>query len=171
VSRYEGFEAFYRDAAPRVLFRALCITGDDELAWDVAQEAMLVMLEKWDERRGRTFDDNLRYAAGVAANQALSARRRIAVQLKVLTRLGGRREPFAVPFDVEVELAHDLLAALKGMSAQRRAVVVLSVSGMSTGDVADALKITQSTVRSHKQMIRQRLHLPSVVLAMGEGDT
>ncbi|MEV0560973.1 sigma-70 family RNA polymerase sigma factor [Dactylosporangium sp. NPDC050588] len=170
MSRYEGYETFYKEAFARVLFRALCITGNKELAWDVAQEAMLVMLEKWDQRRARTFDDNLRYAAGVAGKQALSARRRIAVQVKALVQLGGRRETSAAPFDVEVEFAHDLMAALEGMSVQERAVAVLSASGMSTGDVADALRITQSTVRSHKQRIRRGLHLPSVVLALGEGD-
>ncbi|GAA1573726.1 hypothetical protein GCM10009827_114540 [Dactylosporangium maewongense] len=42
------------------------------------------------------------------------------------------------------------------------------MTGMSTKEVAEALNITQSTARSHKQMIRRRLHLPSVVRTIGE---
>jgi RNA polymerase sigma factor (sigma-70 family) len=167
---HEGFAGFYELAIPRVVFRARLITRDRELAWDVAQEAMTVMLEHWGERRRRTAEDNINYAGGIAANLAMSARRRLTAQARAVTRLDvAARRQAAEPFDTQVELMHDLSVALRGLSRRQRAVVVLSVFGMDAADVAHFLGIDVSTVRSHKQLIRRRLHLPAVIPVTGEG--
>ncbi|MEV6924498.1 sigma-70 family RNA polymerase sigma factor [Dactylosporangium sp. NPDC051485] len=165
----EGYERFYRSAMPRVFVHARFITGNEEEAWDLVQEAMTVLLERWPERRAAGLDANVGYACGIARNLALSARRRFAAQLRALVRLRARPcIPWADSFD-HVELMRDLAEPLRHLSRQQRAVLLLSADGMETAEVARVLGIDASTVRSHKQALRRRIPRAAIGPVTREG--
>ncbi|MGW6932667.1 RNA polymerase sigma factor [Lentzea sp. NPDC054927] len=147
----DTFRAFYESTAVQVL-RAVCrmTAGDRPAAEDALQDAYVVMFLSWSVRAGRTREENRKYLVGIAAHKVTDAYRRRGM----LVELDEEREPDAVDDDLAAMLDERaaLAAARDLMERQpprRRIVVAMHfLEDMEYADIARALGITESTVRT-----------------------
>ena len=143
---HDEFDAFFRaEFPPLVAF--LCKAGFEvETARDVAAEAMLHALEAWP-----VAGDPRAWIRGVAGRLSDAA--------------GDARADWSLAGDPrdDEELAAlvekhagliDLLASLPG---RQRMVLAWSLDGFTPAQIAEALRITPSTVRSTLRHVRERL--------------
>lgn len=152
-----SFAAFYTDTAVRTFDAVRCITaGDVHVAHDAVQEAYLVMLRCWPDRQGRSPDDNRRYVMGIAAKKA-------AYWYRQQRRQAELDDDLDVPVDevgfAEVLDEMSMLSAVRELiarqPARRRAVAVMYfLEGLRYRDIAAALEVTESTVRTHVERLR-----------------
>ena len=129
---------------PVLVRTAFLLTGDRFLAEDLAQTALTRVYASW--RRVRRADDVDAYVRRVLvnANSGRFRKRRVAEHL------------VAVPADGRSHLPHEplaersaLMAALAGLPARQRAVVVLRYwEDMSVEQTAAVLDISQGAVKS-----------------------
>jgi RNA polymerase sigma factor (sigma-70 family) len=121
---------------------------------------VLASLDRFDPRRGRV----LPWILGIAANLCASERRRRAREREALRRLGGRR-PLAEDDYHRLELRIDAEATAARLSrvirglpvAERLAAEFVLVEGMSPGDAAAALGISEPAVRMRLTRARRKL--------------
>jgi RNA polymerase sigma-70 factor (ECF subfamily) len=129
------------------------ITGDLDLAREIAQEAMTRTLEAWDRIEGD--EHALRFALRVGGNLAKSYWRRFG-----RTELVGLsfRESASAGEMPNVEDRVVLEAALRTLSGrQRTSLALVDYIGLDVADAADILRIPASTVRVHLTRGRRRL--------------
>ena len=143
---HDEFDAFFRaEFPPLVAF--LCKAGFEvETARDVAAEAMLHALEAWpvagDPRAWiRGVAGRLSDAAGEArADWSLAGDPRDDEELAAL-----------------VEKHAGLIDLLASLPGRQRMVLAWSLDGFTPAQIAEALRITPSTVRSTLRHVRERL--------------
>ncbi|MEM9135655.1 MAG: sigma-70 family RNA polymerase sigma factor [Actinomycetota bacterium] len=147
----DSFDAFYRSRRDQVA-RSLALTlGDEELAFDAADEAMSRALERWAEIRDYANPEGWVYRTGLNwARSWLRRRRRGAVKDR-LVATSDRTEDRPVD--------HDLLDALDRLPDKQRAVVVLRFyRDWTVEQTAEALDIAPGTVKSRLNRALARLH-------------
>ena len=89
-SRDAGYDAFAHAERPRLVRFAWSLTGDLGAAEDVAQEALIVAWQRWDEVAG--FDRPDVWVRRVVANRAAGRARRSGRELRAMAAgSGGRR--------------------------------------------------------------------------------
>jgi DNA-directed RNA polymerase specialized sigma24 family protein len=129
----EGFEAFYRDAEPR-LRRALVAALGPEPGREAAAEALAYACEHWERVRGMDKPVGYLYRVGQ-------------------TRSRSRREPVGFPVPAEVGMPWvepGLAGALAALSEHQRVAVVLAHGfGWTHREVGDVLGVAPSTVQNH----------------------
>ena len=129
----EGFEAFYRDAEPR-LRRALVAALGPEPGREAAAEALAYACEHWERVRG--MDKPVGYLYRVGQSRSRS-----------------RREPVVFPVPAEVGMPWvepGLAGALAALSEHQRVAVVLAHGfGWTHREVGDVLGVAPSTVQNH----------------------
>ena len=129
----EGFEAFYRDAEPR-LRRALVAALGPEPGREAAAEALAYACEHWERVRGMDKPVGYLYRVGQ-------------------TRSRSRREPVEFPLPAEVGMPWvepGLAGALAALSEHQRVAVVLAHGfGWTHREVGDVLGVAPSTVQNH----------------------
>jgi DNA-directed RNA polymerase specialized sigma24 family protein len=129
----EGFEAFYRDAEPR-LRRALVAALGPEPGREAAAEALAYACEHWERVRG--IDKPVGYLYRVGQSRSRS-----------------RREPVVFPVPAEVGMPWvepGLAGALAALSEHQRVAVVLAHGfGWTHREVGDVLGVAPSTVQNH----------------------
>ena len=129
----EGFEAFYRDAEPR-LRRALVAALGPEPGREAAAEALAYACEHWERVRGMDKPVGYLYRVGQ-------------------TRSRSRREPVGFPVPAEVGMPWvepGLAGALAALSEHQRVAVVLAHGfGWTHSEVGDVLGVAASTVQNH----------------------
>jgi RNA polymerase sigma-70 factor (sigma-E family) len=143
----EAFEALWRSHFRAVVRTAYLVTGDVQEAQDVTQEAFTRALERW--RRVATLDRPEAWVHKVATNLAISHRRK--------KRPPGLPSSEAVPPPDPPDDA--LLRALKDLTPQQRAVIVLRFYlDWSVDEVAQALGKRPGTVTAltHQGLSRLR---------------
>ncbi len=140
------------------------LLADRTEADDAAQDAMLHLLDqlgRWDARRAWATWRNT-----VVLNHCRDRLRRDAARRRSFERAAELALPSALPspspapLDVAArsELAELVTRSLRGLSAREREVFVLhDLEGGSTGEVATALAIAESTVRVLLATARRRL--------------
>jgi DNA-directed RNA polymerase specialized sigma24 family protein len=143
---HDEFDAFFRaEFPPLVAF--LCKAGFEvEAARDVAAEAMLHALEAWP-----------------VAGDPRAWVRRVVGQL--LDAAGDARADWSLggdPRDDEelaalVEKHSGLIDLLASLPGRQRMVLAWSLDGFTPAQIAEALRITPSTVRSTLRHVRERL--------------
>lgn len=143
---HEEFDAFFRaDFAPLVAF--LCKAGFEvEAARDVAAEAMLHALEAWP-----TLDDPRAWVRRVAG--------------RLLDASGDARADWTLAGDPQddeklaglVEQHAGLIDVLASLPGKQRMVLAWSLDGFTPAQIAEALRIAPSTVRSTLRHVRERL--------------
>jgi len=136
AQKHVGFESWYRMARPKVATSLALTIGDRDLAADVADEAFVRVLQRWN--RVSDFEHLTAYVYRVAFNLARRRLRRRAVADRLLP-LVARAERDA-PTD-------ELWMVVSGLSERRRTAVVLRhVAQLSEPEIAEAMGVTRGTV-------------------------
>jgi RNA polymerase sigma-70 factor (ECF subfamily) len=144
-----GFEEWYREAWPKLTGSLVVILGDREVAADVAAEAAVRVLERWE--RG-SIEHPTAWAHQVALNLARRRARREALEVRMLrhTRVEEAVDPPATPSEVWV--------ALRLLPSRQRAAIALRYLGdLTQAEIAQAMGIAPGTVAATLHAARQRL--------------
>lgn len=137
---------------------AVRIVGDRHLGEDVVQETFLLAFRKLHTWRGDGTVDGWIYRIGY--RQAITALRRRRDRpvdpIDLVDSVDGRSDPER---DVlGSELAHRIDAAIASLTPALRAAFVLrDIEGLSTGDVAVALDLSESAVKMRLKRARMTL--------------
>ncbi len=146
-----SFDGFYTGTRARMLRYALALTGDANDAQDVAQEAYARAWQHW--TKVRRHDDPEAWVRTVCWRIAANRWRGLASRAGLLARLG--------PPDLVPEPSSDnvsLVAALQQIPlAQRRAIVLHYVFGLSVGEVALETDAPVGTVKTRLARGRESL--------------
>jgi len=154
----EAFEALCRTEYDGLVRTAFLICGDAAEARDLAQETLARAFERW--RTVSRMDRPGAWCRKVVVNLALSFRRRHA------------RAP-RLPFERDAvwpdePMDDDLVAALRALGDQQRAVVVLRyLCDLSISETAQLLGKRESTVRSIASQATDRLR--NALTSTGDG--
>ncbi len=158
--------AVFDATAPELLRTALHLVGDAALAEDAVQETFLVALERRDEYDVRR--PLVPWLAGILANQARAARRRRPrgaepdEALAAPARDPGRRA-------AEREVDELVQAAIDALPEELRQALTLNLRhGLAPAEIAHALGLSPSTVRTRLARGRDRLRdrLPAEVASV-----
>jgi RNA polymerase sigma-70 factor (ECF subfamily) len=149
--RAEAFEDFFH-AHHEPLLRAMYLaTGDGHEAEDLAQEAFVRLLERWERVRG--LEDPVGYLYRIALNLRRSRLRRLAVAARKAVRPG--------PPPDEQEAIEDRSAVHRALAAlpdgQREAVVLVEWLGMSDQRAGGVLGVSPGAVRTRLHRARSAL--------------
>jgi len=145
------FEDFFEREKVR-LFRALClVTHDRALAEELAQDAFVRVLERWDQVG--PLEDPTGYLYRTAMNAFRSWHRRALLGAK--RTLGVEPGPDGIAV---VEANDAVMRALTPLSPRQRAAVVLvDLLGYSSEEAGQMLGIRAGTVRTHVARAHEEL--------------
>ena len=132
------YDEFFAETRPKLVGLGLALTGDLQVAQELAQETLIRSWIHW--RRIRNYDQPAAWARRVVRNLA-------ADHAKHLRRAPTPPPPANVPSPTPDRLA--LIAALAQLPRpQREALVLHDGLGMSVVEVATELGVPEGTVRS-----------------------
>jgi RNA polymerase sigma-70 factor, ECF subfamily len=144
--------ALYRRTWPRLIGVLVSIGGSRADAEEVAQDAYVKLLGRWDSIR--RYDDPEAWVRAVAVRTLISRLRRQQVAHRALSKLTGRPGAVRGP-DGD---ALDVAAALARITPDQRAVVVLHhVMDLPVEQIAEELQVAPGTVKSRLARARQAL--------------
>ena len=151
VAPIEGFESFVERNHER-LYGALCLlTKDRYEAEEIAQEAFVRILERWDQVR--TVDDPTAYLFRTAMNVFRKRYRRALLSLRRATAIAPRDD-----FVEQIEAQDLVVRAIAQLSRdQRAALIVTGLLGYSSDEAAQILGVRSSTVRARATRARTAL--------------
>jgi RNA polymerase sigma-70 factor (ECF subfamily) len=145
------FDEFYAAELPRLVALARGL-AHRQVAEDVAQEAMLVAYRRWREVGDLERPDL--WVRRTCANLAVSQFRRKLVEVRVLAKLAGRRQPSA-------ELSpqgEEFWAAVRALPRRQAQSAALRYDyDMPIADIADTLGTSEGTVKQHLSRARTAL--------------
>ena len=137
-----SFEVFVTASQTR-LFGSLCLmTGSRHEAEEIAQEAYVRVLERWDQVQG--LDDPTGYLFVTALNVFRKRMRRAGIALRRSIGMAPSQDAFGAVEDRAVVLG----ALAKLPPDQRAALVVTALLGYSSEEAGQLLGIQPSTVRA-----------------------
>jgi len=144
------FNAFYREQFASIALIAGTTAGDRSTGEDIAQEALAKAHTDW--ARVSRLDKPGAWVRRVAINMALSRRRRLQIERRLLRRLGQRAE-------VSSPRAHpEIWDAVNELPPRQRAVVALHYhEGHSVAEIAELLDCSVSAATSNLHKARTRL--------------
>src|SRR6266704_4436020 len=120
VGVQRDFGRFFLDEYRAVLRLAYALSGEATAAEDIAQEAFLAALRHWP--RVAAYGNAAAWVRRVAANQAVSRRRRLRNEARAYARLAGQPVPVdARPSGPDVEF----WAAVRALPARQAQVITL----------------------------------------------
>ena len=121
---------------------------DVDRAEDITQDAFVQLLKHW--KKVSRYDRPGAWVRRVAIRLAMDALRR--ERLRSILERNVDRPQTSQPVDI------DLLRAIKSLSRMQRATVVLRYfEDMDVGEMAEAMRCSQATVRVHLHRARKRL--------------
>jgi RNA polymerase sigma factor (sigma-70 family) len=155
ASASEGTRPAFEDlfeAERRSLLRAVyLLTGNQEEAEEVTQDAFVAVWERWD--RVALMDDPAGYLYRTALNKHRNRMRRA---IRIARRSVGRAHGGDLFTSIEERDA--LARALSELSPRRREAVVLTgLLDMSSREAADVMRVSDVTVRRLTQDAREEL--------------
>jgi RNA polymerase sigma factor (sigma-70 family) len=161
----DGYDAFYRAMAPRLVVLGRSITGSTAVAEEVAQEALFVAHRRW--AMVTQLDRPDLWVRRVAANRCISIWRRRAVEHRANQRY--ERTVRAAPAQRQPGGAdEEIWAAVRQLPRRQAAAVTLHyLDQLSTTEIAEVLGCSPSTVQTH--LARGRAALRSRLEADEEG--
>lgn len=152
-----GFEAFYLATCERIFKTACRLTaGDQYLARDVTQEAYVAMWRCWSARWGRPVEDNRRYVLGIVSKKIVDWYRAPDNKCAGLDEVDCQPdEPTPADLIGEWAVLHAVRKLLADQPERRRAVGMLFfLEGWQYEEIATALGMQESTVRTHVHRLR-----------------
>jgi len=148
-----GFEDFFRAEHVRLQQALYVVTGSDQEAQDLMQEAFLRVWERWD--RVRVMVEPTGYLYRTAMNTFRSRLRRGARAARSLARL--RPGPASQEFG-GADQRDAVARALKSLSERQRAAIVLTeLLDFDSAEAASMLGVRPSTVRNLAAQARKAL--------------
>jgi RNA polymerase sigma-70 factor (ECF subfamily) len=142
VKDAEGFDAFYAAGNKRVLHQMYAMTGNLSDAQELTQEAYARAWQRWSTVS--TYDDPEAWVRTVAWRLAASRWRKAKNGVTAMLRHG---PPEHTPEPSVDNVA--LVAALRQIpDAQRRAIVLHHLSGLSVAEVAHEVGAPEGTVKA-----------------------
>jgi RNA polymerase sigma-70 factor (sigma-E family) len=150
--RVADVAALYRRTWPRLIGVLVSIGGSRADAEEVAQDAYVKLLGRWDTIR--RYDDPEAWVRAVAVRTLVSRLRRQQVARRALAKLTGPSMAIRGP-DGD---ALDVAAALARITPEQRAVVVLHhVMDLPVEQIAEELQLPPGTVKSRLARARHAL--------------
>jgi RNA polymerase sigma-70 factor (ECF subfamily) len=150
-----SFRVFYDSHYGPVLAIAYALSGSWPAAEEAAQEAFLRAFREWDRVSG--FDRPDSWVRTVAANLARSRLRRLAAELRAVTRLSSRTSDRYEDAQLPA-MSQQVWAAVRSLPRRQAEVVVLHyLEDASVDDVATTLGIAAGTVKAHLHHARKNL--------------
>jgi RNA polymerase sigma factor (sigma-70 family) len=151
------FEEFYTATSDNLLKKVLRMTaGDLHLANDAMQDAYIVMFNCWSERKRCSLDVNRNYVIGITAHKVVDWYRNQRKHIEMddqFDPLVDDRELAKLVDEMGIMSAVRKLISIQ--PPRRRAVAVLYfIESFTYGEIAAALRITESTVRTHIERMR-----------------
>ncbi|MFH8882691.1 SigE family RNA polymerase sigma factor [Streptomyces californicus] len=141
----EEFHDFFDRHYAELARLAFLLTGEADVADDLAADALVALWDRWD--RVRAAEHPVAYARGVVANMARSRIRGAVRERRRVALFWSRRQDPAEGPDVAAVL--DVRRALRRLPFRKRACVVLRHAlDLSEKDTALALGISVGTVKS-----------------------
>lgn len=134
----QGFEAWYVPLHPRLVASLASALGDQDLAAEAADEAIVRAYERWDSVAAMDSPNGWVYVC--AFNIARRKLRRRSTEIRLLGRT--RRDPVNAPAG-EIWL---VVATLP--ERQRLAVVLRHIAHLREADIGDVMGITRGAVSS-----------------------
>jgi RNA polymerase sigma-70 factor (sigma-E family) len=160
----EFHDFFERHYAELARFANL-LTGEPDVADDLAADALVALWQRWD--RLRSADHPLAYARGVVANMARERIRSAVRERRRIALFWSRSPEKAEAPDTAAVL--DVRAALARLPFRKRACVVLRHAfDLSEKETAAALGVSVGTVKS--QTSKGMAELQGILGARGVGD-
>lgn len=142
--------AFCAEHHPRLVGLLVLRVGDRHVAEELAQDALVRLVERWD--RVRELDARWPWLVKVAVNLSTSRWRRRGAERRALTRMG--------PPDASEELASSLVVLdLVGQLPPRQsmAVVLRHYALLSVNETAEIMRCRPGTVKALSAQGRARL--------------
>jgi RNA polymerase sigma-70 factor (sigma-E family) len=146
----EGFAEFVNAQARSLLGLAHALTANSHDAWDLTQETLARIGERW----GRTrFDEPAAYARTVMVRLNIDRLRRLKRELPLLTR-----RDQAAPVEVVGELDGWLVEALLTLTPRQRTALALRyVEDLDVRTIAARMDCSEGTVKSQISRGTERL--------------
>lgn len=160
ANRGDGFAAFYTATMEQTFLAVRRIAaGDHELAFDATQDAYVVMLQRWQERHSQSLVANHNYVVRTAANKVIDRLRlrNRHISLDDECDLPPEEDPTDKLVN-ELSVLRSVRELIARQPARRRAVATLHfLEEAGYAEIAAALGITESTVRTHVERMRSLL--------------
>jgi RNA polymerase sigma factor (sigma-70 family) len=150
----EGFDEFVRREHPRLVRALTLYVGDEDTAWQLAQDAFVRAGERWSQVSGMAAPGA--WVHRVWMNLASSHFRRRAAERRANRRAAGRGEDALVPPDPGEALT--VRAALGGLPERERQVVLFRYYlDYTVAETATALGLQPGSVKTMTYRALQRL--------------
>jgi len=143
VSRAEPvpFEGFFAEEHARLFAALTAVTGNRQEAEEIMQEAFLRLWERWERVSG--LDDPVGYLYRTAMNVFRQRLRRAKVALRRTARLLDRSDAYEA-----VDAREVVIQGLRSLAPRQRAAVVLtSLYGFRSAEVAEMLGLSPAAAR------------------------
>lgn len=152
----DDFDALFVEGYPRLVRTVSFVCGDAEVAAECVADAFERAYVRW--RRVSGLDDPLGWVRRVALNRATDVGRRSVRGRRAVERLASRAMVDASRVDHGHGLDPAVAAAVRGLSAQQRAVVALHyLDDLPVTAVADSMGLSEGAVKYHLHQARLRL--------------
>jgi len=146
----DGFEQFAAVQARALLGLAHALTANPHDAWDLTQETLVRMAERWGRMR---FEEPAAYARTVMVRLNIDRIRRLRREIPLLAR-----PETGVPVAVVGELDGWLVEALRTLTPRQRTALALTyVEDLDVRGIADRMGCSEGTVKSQLSRGLERL--------------
>ena len=144
-------DVFARDY-DRLVQTLTIVAGDRETAADAVQEAFVCLVRRWDHLS--TYDDPAGWVRRVALNQIYDHQRSVWRQTKLLLRIE-QQHPAREGASAVAEEVWEQVRTLP--LKQRTALALYYVGDLTEREVANAMHVSEGTVKQHLHRARQTL--------------
>jgi RNA polymerase sigma-70 factor (ECF subfamily) len=148
-----GFDACFRAHVGRLIALGRAVSGDQELARDLAQETFLRLHRQWDRLDDR--DEIGGWLTRVMANLLIDHHRSSLAERQAVARLRGRRPEPAAAAEPMVDSWSQLIS---GLPPRQRVIVTLHYGqDLSIDEIVRVIEVSNNTVKSALSKARTTL--------------
>jgi RNA polymerase sigma factor (sigma-70 family) len=150
----ESFDDFYRRERRGLVALAYALTGNADVADDLAHEALTAAGRRWDQVGAMELP--IGWVRRVVANRSTSFVRRRIVEAKALPRLVARAERHTVPA-MPSDSEHVWSAIRRLPRRQAQVITLKALFRLSLQEIADELGISKESAQTHLARARTAL--------------